>query len=213
MTMWTLGLTIRRPLLRLLRPLRPCWLPRVLLFGFGGQSAWLPSVGGSFWTPSLPPLWCLGGGGFRLSFGCAAPLGRLGWAGVAVVFGGPLGGVLGGCCGRWPLCCSSSFGLGWSPSCSARRPALLGLLCRRCPLWVAAALLLASVGSRWPSGAKGRKVKYASVRVSGLGFGIRMGSNWVFSCGTKRTCPRGFAGAKSEIRLGLGLGSRFRLPA
>lgn len=166
----TLVLCLRIPLLSRPTPLPLVWRLPALPIGLSVPSVLPPSVGGSFWTPSLPPLWCLGGGGSRRSFGCAAPLGRLGWAGVAVVFGGPLVVALGGCCGRWPLCCSSSFGLGWLLFCSARMPCLLGLLCRRCPLWVAAALLVSSVALRG-------------------------------------------GGAKSEIRLGSGIGSRFRSPA
>lgn len=169
-TMWIVGLTLRHPLLRHLRHLLLVWRLHVRLFGLSVLSAWLPSVGGSFSTPSLPPLWSPVGVGSRRSFGCAAPLVRPVWDGVVAVCGVPLGGVLGGCCGLSPLCCSFSFGRGWSLFCSARLPSLLGLLCRRCPLWVAAALLLSLVSS------------------------VALG-------------PKG---AKSEIRLDSGIGSRFR---
>lgn len=111
-----------------LLPLPPVWRLPARPFGLSVPSAWPPSVGGSFSTPSLPPLWCLGGGGSRRSFGCAAPSVLLGWAGVVAVSGVPLGGVLGGCCGLSPLCCSSSSGRGWLPSCSDRHP----LLCAAC---------------------------------------------------------------------------------
>lgn len=126
LTMWIVGLTIRHPLLQHLCPLRLAWRLPVRPFGLSVPSAWLPSVGGSFSTHPLPPLWCLAVGGSRRSFGCAAPSVLLGWAGVAVVFGVPLGGVLGGCCGLSPLCCSSSSGRGWLLCCSVRLPRSFG---------------------------------------------------------------------------------------
>ena len=174
-TMWMLGSAIRRPRLRPLRPLRPlrlCWQPLVLPFGFGVPSAWPPSVGGFFWTPSLPPLWCLGGGGSRRSFGCAAPSVLLGWAGVAAVF--PVG-----CCGRSLSCCSSSSGRGWLPSCSTRLPCL----CAACAVAVLCGWRRLFFCPRCPRCAQlsGRKMKYGTARVSGLGFGNRNESNLAFS--------------------------------
>lgn len=125
-TMWIVGLTIRRLPLRPLRPLRPIWRLPAPPIGLSVPSALPLSVGGFFLIPSLPPPRFPVGGGSRRSFGCAAPLGRPVWAGVVAVFGGLLGGVLGGCCGLCWLCCSSSFGLGWSLFCSGRLRCALG---------------------------------------------------------------------------------------
>lgn len=119
-TMWIVGLTIRMRPLRPLRPLRPVWRLPAPLIGSSVPSALPLSVGGFFSTPSLPPLWSPVGVGSRRSFGCAALLVLPVWAGVVAVFGGLLGGVLGGCCGLSSLCCSSSFGRGWLLFCSGR---------------------------------------------------------------------------------------------
>ena len=210
-TMWIVGLTIRHPLLRHLLPLPPVWrlpAPRIVL---SVPSVLPPSVGGSFSTPSLPPLWCLGGGGSRRSFGCAAPSVLHVWAGVAAVSGVPLGGVLGGCCGLSPLCCSSSSGRGWLPSCSGRSPRL----CAACAVAVLCGWRRPFFCLRCPRGgwSSGRKVKYDSVRVLGLGFGNRDESNLTFSgVGRIEHACRILSGRKMKYGTtrvsGLGFGNR-----
>ena len=132
-TMWIVGLIIRPPLLRHLLPLPLVWrLPAPRIASFVPSA--LPLFdGGSFLTPSLPPHWSPVGGGSRRSFGCAVLSALPVWVGVVAVFGGLLGGVLGGCCGLSPLCCSSSSGLGWLLFCSGSLLPLLRCLCADVP--------------------------------------------------------------------------------
>ena len=184
MTMWIVGLIIWMRPLRPLRPLRPVWRLPAPPIGLSVPSALPLSDGGFFLTPTPPPPWFPVGVGSRRSFGCAAPLGLPVWAGVVAVFGGSLGGVLGGYCVLCWLCCSSSSGRGWSLSCSGSLLSLLRrlcaacvLMCRRCPLGMVAAFLC------WVGGAGGRgcggwghESAETGCVTSGLGVRVRFGT-------------------------------------